>query len=303
MKEGYITVIGSLNYDMLINQERLPYKGETYTAESITYEGGGKGSNQAVQCAKLGVPTIILGKVGNDNFGEILVKNLSRYGVATQYIEKSSCATGVGIVHVLNDGSVYATIVAGANYDFGQDDLIKIKEVIDKSQMLILQMEIPIPIIEATIKMAHEKGVYIILNAAPAKTISVDVLGLVDCLVVNESEATFYAGERIDDVTTAINHYKRLKDLVKGIVIITLGENGSILCSDDGYQVIPVTSVSNVIETTGAGDSYIGTFAYAKYQGYTDEQACILASKAAAITITKVGAQCAMPYLDDLESK
>jgi ribokinase len=303
MKESYITVIGSLNYDMLINQERLPFKGETYTAKSIAYEGGGKGANQAVQCAKLGVPTIIFGKVGNDSFGEILVRNLIQHGVVTHYVEKSNCATGVGVVHVLNDGSVFATIVAGANYDYNQEDLIKIKEVIEKSHILILQMEIPIPIIEESIRIAHEKGVYIILNAAPAKTISLEALAKVDCLVVNESEATFYAGEQIEDITTAIKYYKALKDLVKGIVIITLGENGSMLCYNNDYQVIPVSPVSNVIETTGAGDSYIGTFAYAKYKGYSDVDACILASKAAAITITQVGAQGAMPYLENLVAK
>lgn len=303
MKNGYISVIGSLNYDIIMKQQRLPLEGETYTADSIAYEGGGKGANQAVQCAKLGAPTYMFGKVGEDDFGIKLLDNLKKYGVKTDYVYKSRRDTGVGVVHVLEDGSVYATIIAGANFDFEEEDMQVLYEVIKKSSIIVLQMEIPIPFVEEAIKFASEEDVYVILNAAPAKAITPEVLKLVDCLVVNESEASFYVGEEISDLETAKQHYKTLTGKVKNTVIMTLGEKGSLLCSNQGYKVIPVVEVKNAIETTGAGDSYIGTFAYCKYKGYSDEKACQTAAKAAAITVGKIGAQIAMPDYNDIFSR
>lgn len=300
MQDGYISVIGSLNYDILMKQKRLPMEGETYTADSVAYEGGGKGANQAVQCAKLGVPTYMIGKVGNDNFGDILVEKLSQFGVKTDYVEKSSKDTGLGIVHVLEDGAVYASIIAGANYDITIEDIKKLEDVIFNSKIIILQMEIPITVIEDIINKAKEHGVYIILNAAPPKEINKEVLKKVDCLVVNETEASYYAKKEICDEKTAKKYADKITELTDGIVIITLGKHGSVLCDKKSSILIPSVKVENVIETTGAGDSYIGAFAYSKYMGKADEDGCRFAAKVAAVTVTKVGAQGAMPFLDEL---
>lgn len=301
MSGEYITVIGSLNYDILMKQERLPMKGETYVADSVSYEGGGKGANQAVQCAKLGVPTYLIGKVGNDNFGDILTNKLIEYGVKTDYIERSLKDTGLGIVHVLEDGAVYASIITGANYDVSVEDVERLEAIILKSKIIILQMEIPINVVEYIIAKANRCGVYVILNAAPAKEISKEALSKVDCLVVNETEASFYAKEEIDNEETAKKYAYKLTELTKGIVIITLGKNGSVLCRENEYILIPSVKVENVIETTGAGDSYIGAFAYCKYIGKSDVEACRFAAKVSAVTVTKVGAQGAMPYMKELE--
>ena len=263
MADGYISVVGSLNYDILMKQERLPMQGETYTADSVSYEGGGKGANQAVQCAKLGVPTYMIGKVGSDNFGDILLEKLDGYGVHTDYVGRSSLNTGLGIVHVLNDGAVYASIITGANFDMTQEDIRQMEDIIFNSRIIILQMEIPVGIVEMIIKKAREHGVYVILNAAPAKEISKEALQRVDCLVVNETEASFYAGEEIKDAETARQHAHKLTELTNGTVIITLGKNGSILCDGNSCTFIPSVKV-DAIETTGAGDSYIGAFAYGK---------------------------------------
>ncbi|SCP97645.1 ribokinase [Anaerobium acetethylicum] len=300
MADGYISVVGSLNYDILMKQERLPMQGETYTADSVSYEGGGKGANQAVQCAKLGVPTYMIGKVGSDNFGDILLEKLDGYGVHTDYVGRSSLNTGLGIVHVLNDGAVYASIITGANFDMTQEDIRQMEDIIFNSRIIILQMEIPVGIVEMIIKKAREHGVYVILNAAPAKEISKEALQRVDCLVVNETEASFYAGEEIKDAETARQHAHKLTELTNGTVIITLGKNGSILCDGNSCTFIPSVKV-DAIETTGAGDSYIGAFAYGKYNGKSDEEACRFAARIAAVTVTKIGAQGAMPYLEEIE--
>lgn len=302
MMDGYIAVAGSLNYDILVKQERLPEKGETYTADSVAYEGGGKGANQAVQCAKLGVPTYLVGKVGQDVFGDVLLRKLETYGVQTDHISRSGQDTGLGIVHVLNDGAVYATIITGANFDFQEEDIKKIEAVAANSKILILQMEIPIPVVEDAIGFAKAHGVYVILNAAPAKAISREALAKVDCLVVNESEATYYAGVTISDPESAQANFQTLTSLTDGIVIITLGEKGSLLCRGDQSSLIPAVKPEAVVETTGAGDSYIGAFAYCKYIGKTDAEACNFAARVSSVTVTKVGAQGAMPYLHELSS-
>ena len=300
MPNGYISVIGSLNYDILMKQSRLPLEGETYTADSVSFEGGGKGANQAVQCAKLGVLAYMIGKVGSDNFGDILLEKLTQYGVNTDYIERSKKDTGLGVVHVLEDGSVYASIITGANYDITIEDTDRTEDIIYNSKMIILQMEIPTEVVEHIIYKAKERGVYTILNAAPAKEISKEVLKLVDCFVVNETEASFYAEEEINDKDTAIQYAHKLTDLTDGTVIITLGSNGSLLCHQDTCVTIPSEKVEHVVESTGAGDSYIGAFAYYKFLGKSDEEACRFAAKVSAITVTKVGAQGAMPYLKEL---
>lgn len=301
MPDGYISVIGSLNYDILMKQKRLPMKGETYTADSVSYEGGGKGANQAVQCAKLRVPTYMIGKVGNDSFGDILMEKLIAYSVRTDYMERSTKDTGLGIVHVLEDGAVYASIITGANYDITLEDIEKIEDVIYGSKIIILQMEIPISIVEDIINRAKAHGVYTILNAAPAKKINKEVLKKVDCLVVNETEASYYAEEEIYDEETAKKYAYKLIELANGAVIITLGKNGSILCHEKKCISIPAVKVEDVVETTGAGDSYIGAFAYYKYIGKSDEDACRFAARVSAVTVTKVGAQGAMPFLEELQ--
>lgn len=301
MPEEYISVIGSLNYDILMKQKRLPAKGETYTADSISYEGGGKGANQAVQCGKLGVPTYMIGKVGDDAFGKVLLEKLKGYHVNTSGVEMSTKDTGIGIVHVLEDGAVYASIITGANYDITIEDIKKREALILNSRIIILQLEIPIEVVEYIIARAGECGVYTILNAAPAKDISREALEQVDCLVVNETEASYYAKEEIQDERSAREHAHKLMKLTKGTVIITLGENGSLLCKEDGYVMIPSVKPVSVVETTGAGDSYIGAFAYYLSLGRSEEEACQFASKAASVTVTKVGAQGAMPYLEEIQ--
>lgn len=300
MLKEYITVIGSLNYDIIMKQKRLPAVGETYTADSVTFAGGGKGANQAVQCAKMNVNTYMIGKVGNDNFGDYLIGELEKYKVNTEFIQRSDKNTGLGVVNVLNDGSVYATISTGANFDFTEADIDNIDDVIIGSKILILQLEIPTKIVEYIIKMAYENGVYIILNAAPAKEISKDALLMVNCLVVNEAESSFYAGDTITDEQSARNYAHKLLGMVKETIIITLGEKGSLLCENDKLTFIPANKVDKVIETTGAGDSYIGAFAYSKFIDKTNVEACELASRVSSITVTGIGAQPAMPFLNDL---
>lgn len=296
----YICVIGSLNYDIIMKQKRMPLLGETYTADSINYSGGGKGANQAVQCAKLGIDTIMVGKVGRDSFGDTLVENLEGYGVDCSCIGRSDKPTGVGLVHALEDGSVYASIITGANFDITAREMDGLDELIRNSRLIILQLEIPTPVVEHIIRKAGQYHVYTILNAAPAKEMDRDALRAVDCLIVNETEASFYAGADITDAEKVAEYEDRLRGLTSGTVIVTLGAKGSVLLGKTGLVPIAPVTVEHVTESTGAGDSYIGAFAYGKWMGMEDAGACGFAARAAAVTVTKIGAQEAMPVLEEV---
>ena len=296
----YICVIGSLNYDIIMKQKRMPLQGETYTADSITYSGGGKGANQAVQCAKLGIDTIMVGKVGRDTFGDSLVEKLKDYGVDCSCIGRSSSPTGVGVVHALEDGTVYASIITGANFDITSREIDGLDELIRNSRIVILQLEIPTEVVEHIIRKAKQYHVYTILNAAPAKEMDLEVLKMADCLIVNETEASFYAGVEVTDGDMVRAHADRLRRLTEGTVIVTRGSKGSMLLGQEGAIAIEPVKVEHVTESTGAGDSYIGAFAYGKYKGMTDLQACRFAARAASVTVTKIGAQEAMPCLNEI---
>ncbi|WP_138311507.1 MULTISPECIES: ribokinase [unclassified Clostridium] len=300
-KRDYICVIGSLNYDIIMKQKRMPFLGETYTADSITYSGGGKGANQAVQCAKLGIDTIMVGKVGRDSFGDTLVEKLRDYGVDCSCIGRSSSPTGVGVVHALEDGTVYASIITGANFDITAREIDGLDELVRNSRIIILQLEIPTNVVEHIIRKAKQYHVYTILNAAPAKELDREVLKLVDCLIVNETEASFYAGVDITDGEMVRAHADRLSQLTEGTVIVTLGSKGSMLLGKEETVSIEPVKVEHVTESTGAGDSYIGAFAYGKYKGMTDRRACCFAARAASVTVTKIGAQEAMPCLNEID--
>lgn len=302
MKDRIITVIGSLNYDIIVKQKRMPLKGETYTGDSISFSGGGKGANQAVQAAKLGAETYLVGRVGADGFGDYLIEELKRYQVRLDYLERSTATTGMGIVHALEDGSVFATITTGANGEVDQAQIDRVEPLIARSAILVLQMEIPIPTLEYIISLGRHHNCQIILNAAPAVPISDQALRQVDYLIVNEPEASFYCQAEISDFETANRHYHKLYTHFDGILIITLGAKGSFLYDKQVVYHIPPNEVP-VIETTGAGDSYIGAFATALLNGKSVYDAACFGAAAAEITVTRIGAQSAMPDLQEMSAQ
>ncbi|WP_410512696.1 ribokinase [Paenibacillus sp. BR2-3] len=302
MKEKIITVIGSLNFDMIFKQKRLAAKGETYAADSLTTAGGGKGANQAVQCAKLGASTYLVGAVGRDGFGDFLLYSLGQYGVNTDFVNRVEETTGVGVVQALEDGTVAATISKGANYTLTRQHIEDAEPLLKKSSIVIFQLETPADVVEYGIHKACEHGCYVILNAAPAAELSSEALSKVNCLVVNEPEASFYCGAVIDDLDSAMLHCGDLFRKIGGLLIITLGKGGSLLY--DGINMLHVKAAdAEAIETTGAGDSYIGAFAYKLLEGEEIAEAAVFASKVAGITVTRIGAQPAMPTMAELETK
>ncbi len=295
MSEKYIVVAGSMNCDVIYLQDRLPSLGETFLARSATVASGGKGANQAVQTAKLGVKTYMVAKVGSDSFGDFLVGTLERYGVDTTYVAKSSVMTGIAAVNTMPNGVYHSTVAPGSNMDMTVSEIDCLKDLISGASAVILQMEIPMAVNERIIRIASKAGVYIVLNAAPAAPISEDALKLVDCLVVNESEASYYLCTPIDSLDSARKNYPKLLSKVKTTLIITLGAMGSLLCTKEGAAYFPADKGVKALDTTGSGDSYIGAFTFLKTEGASDEDACAFASAVSQYTVQRVGGQASMP--------
>ncbi|WP_423408330.1 ribokinase [Heyndrickxia sp. MSNUG] len=300
MKNDAVVVVGSINYDIIFKQKRLPRLGETYSADHVSFCGGGKGANQAVQCAKLGLETHMVGKVGNDAFGNEMLTSLGSYGVNLDYVSSAEgLNTGLGVVNALEDGSVIATISKGANHSLTSEDVDQAEETIKKSKIVILQLEVPKEVVEYTIKMAKEHDCYVILNAAPAIELDEEHLKLVDCLVVNETEASFYAGTNVASIEDAESVCAELSQYAKDLLVITLGEKGSILYDGTKMYRIKPEKV-DVVETTGAGDSYVGALAYSIINGTSHEDMGKFSALVSSRTVMNIGAQEAMPTLSDV---
>ena len=295
-----ITVIGSLNYDVILKIPRLPFKGETLTANGAAFSAGGKGANQAVQAAKLKTPTYMVGCVGTDASADFLVNTAKEYGVNVDYIRKVPGSSGMGVINAVEDGSVYACIVRGANFEVTKEDVDNAMPILKESGVCILQNEIPVEIIAYAIDKAKEAGCIVVLNAAPAIELPEECLSKVDILVVNEVEAEFYCHEKIDSVEKAKTEVKKMAEKYNNNVIFTLGKDGAVAYENGTIEFIPAMKV-DAIETTGAGDSYIGAVSHSIIEGKSLIEACKFATKCSAITVCRMGAQPSMPTLEDVE--
>ena len=295
-----ITVIGSLNYDVILKIPRLPFKGETLSANGATFSAGGKGANQAVQAAKLKTPTYMVGCVGTDASADFLVNTAKEYGVNVDYIRKVPGSSGMGVINAVEDGSVYACIVRGANFEVTKEDVDNAMPILKESGVCILQNEIPVEIIAYAIDKAKEAGCTVVLNAAPAIELPEGCLSKVDILVVNEVEAEFYCHEKIDSVEKAKTEIKKMAEKYNNNVIFTLGKDGAVAYENGTIEFIPAMKV-DAIETTGAGDSYIGAVSHSIIEGKSLIEACKFATKCSAITVCRMGAQPSMPTLEDVE--
>ena len=296
MKRGAIAVFGSLNYDILFEVDRLPVPGETRAASSVSFAGGGKGANQAVQAALLGAGVEMVGAVGNDALGSDLLRRLEEVGVGTEHVHRLDVATGVGVVSFLEDGSIAAVIGRGANFAITRDQVRSAEPVFENAALAVLQLENPVELVADAATIAKRNRCTVILNAAPACTVSTPLRDATDILVVNEVEAAFFLGsDRPIGIDQCQDAGLRLREMFAAEVIITLGGDGSVVFSSSGPGThIPARSV-HAVETTGAGDSYVGAVAVALAEGRTLVEAAESGTRASSITVQGIGAQGAMP--------
>lgn len=296
-----IVVIGSLNMDLVVSAERAPEAGETLPAEGFQTIPGGKGANQAAAAGKLGASVEMAGRVGKDAFGQQMRANLESLGVGTSLVlTDPETASGTALIVVDRRGENRILIVAGANGRVSSADLDAAAGVISAAKLVILQFEIPMPVVEYAASLACRSGAGVILNPAPAYPIPPGLLKDIKYLILNESEAGALTGAPVEDLHSAGRAASRLIGQGAGAVILTLGARGALLALPGHTRHFPARKVDPV-DTTAAGDAFVGAFACRLAQGASLDDAVRYAVAAGTLTVTRFGAQTSLPSRPELE--
>lgn len=297
---GDITVIGSLNMDLVTNVENMPKVGETIIGSDFKEIPGGKGANQAVAIARLGGKVNMIGKVGDDGFGKTLLDSLKKdkINIDSVKIEKNT-PTGVAIITVNGEGDNSIVVIPGANFKVCKEDIENNIETIEKSKMVIFQLEIPLETVKYGLKRSKELGKYTVLNPAPAKSLDEEMIKNIDLLIPNETELEVLSQMKIKDEKDFVNASKRLIEKGVKALIITMGEKGAFYIDKNCVKKFESKKV-NAVDTTAAGDSFIGGVVSYLSKGREIDEAISFASKVGAITVTRKGAQSSLPYLEEV---
>ncbi len=295
-----ILVIGSINYDLVVFAPRHPAPGETITGSHFHTFPGGKGANQAVAAARLGGDVQMIGNVGNDGFGEQLIDNLRNNQVDITQIKQVNGSTGTALITVNDQGENSIVVIPGANAALKKEDIEALRETIQAARVLLLQLEIPLDVVIHAIDIAYASGITILLNPAPATPIPIETLRKVTFLIPNESELALLSGIPIinfSDCRKAISH---LQSLGCNQIILTRGEHGAYYFYQDNQIFAPPFDVP-VVDTTAAGDAFIGGLAAALAEDMDLHVALLRASAAGALAVTKAGAQSSLPDITELD--
>lgn len=313
MKKPKILVVGSLVMDMIVSTERFPNAGETVFGNGFRTAPGGKGANQAVQAARLGAAVTMVGKTGHDAFGDQLVATLNASGADTSRILRTDAApTAIGNILLTQQDGVTLNnriiVVSGANMTIAPSDIAFLEKEIAQYDMLMLQLEIPMGIVELAAELAFKNGVKVMLNSAPSAPLSDALLSHLTYISPNEYEAADLTGITIRNADGSLNQ-DNLRAAVavlhkKGVekVIITLGDNGAVVSDSTGGTFVfkPCVPDVAVADPTAAGDSFVGAFCAGVCAGLADEQALLFANNTAAITVSRMGAMPSLPTLDEV---
>ena len=291
-----IVIIGSSNTDMVIKCEHLPAPGETILGGNFFMNAGGKGANQAVAAARLNGDVCFIAKVGNDVFGRQAIDLFIKENIKTEYIFIDDAnPSGIALITVDAKGENCIAVAQGANGNLSVDDIKNTEAVLQDADIILVQLEIPIETIEYIAGFARRHNKILILNPAPARILTDDLLGKISIITPNETEASMLSGIEVTNIETAKQAAHVLS--AKGIetVIITLGKDGALLYQNNEFRVIP-TNVVNPVDTTAAGDVFNGALAVALSEQKDIKDAVRFANIAASISVTRLGAQASAPY-------
>lgn len=291
-----ILVVGSANMDITYSVSHIPAPGETILSGGKTMNAGGKGANQAVAAARLGGDVAFLGRVGNDEYGEMLKRSMAEAGVdISNVITDPVNPTGTALICVSDDGQNTIIVDSGANAALSADDIWDHSQCFAQAEYIVIQLEIGMSAVQAAITMGKMMDKHVILNPAPAQPLSPEMLNGIYCLAPNETEAEILFGAYQQDELSNIANSYGVKNL-----IVTLGSKGALLVRDGAAVRIPTMRVK-AVDTTGAGDCFIGAMTVSLAEGKPLDEAIEFANQAAAISVTRKGAQAAMPSRDEIE--
>jgi ribokinase len=297
-----VFVVGSINQDFVLSVERRPAPGETVTDARLATHNGGKGANQAAAAALLGASVAFLGRVGDDGFGGPLVRSLADKGVDTTLVkEVPDSSTGAAFITVTPDGENAITVAPGANRRLTTEDVEEASGSIGESRILVAQMEVPPEVVLGAVEVAAESGTRALVNLAPPFEVPRALLEKLDPLVINEHEAAFLLGERVEGVDGALDAAPKLLSLGPGSVVVTLGEDGAVFSDGGSAQHLTAPRVK-VVDTTGAGDAFVGALAAMLADDAPLEVAVAYAVRAGAAAVTEAGAQGALPTPETVEA-
>lgn len=296
-----ILVVGSINMDLLVSTDEIPRPGETVMGNDLSQIPGGKGANQAVAMSKLNSDVTFLGKIGNDPFGETLLTSMKNSGVDTSYIEEDGETTGIAVINVDKDGNNNIVVIAGSNWKVDNDYLERNEKAFEESDVVVFQLEIPIETVKTGLKMAKDLGKTTILNPAPASDLDDETIRNIDIFIPNEHELARMAGVEVKDKDSMLKAAKLL--LGKGIkeIIVTLGSQGILYVNKETHKFIDSYHVK-VVDTTAAGDSFIGGFTTSYIEDGSIEKAIDLGQRTAALSIQKLGAQSSIPSREEVNN-
>jgi ribokinase len=287
-----IVVFGILNMDLMVRVETAPRAGETLRGLGFLSNPGGKGANQAVACARQGASVAMVGCVGKDSFGDALRNALACDGIDVSNVRAADASTGVAVVMVDATGENRITLVTGAN------DLVNADPETLTGQFLLLQCEVPMREVLQAARLMRAKGATVVLNPAPVCQLPEELWSLVDIMVMNEIEASELTGVFVNDSESAAIAAAAICKRGPSTAIVTLGSQGVLLAAGDRYRHFPARQVS-VVDTTAAGDTFIGALCAARAAGMSMDSAVIRGIDAASICVTRPGAQASIPYLHE----
>ena len=293
-----LAVVGSLNMDLIASAPRIPAPGETIIGHRFHTAAGGKGANQAVAAARLGAQVSMIGRVGDDTYGQAQLSNLAADGVDTAFVKVDPNAhTGVALITVDDAGQNSIVVSSGANWQMSAADVDAAEAAIAGADMLLLQLETRPQVVARAAELAVRHGVPLLLNPAPARSLSPELLAQVTYLIPNESETALLSGQAVTDLGSARNAARKLRQMGVATVVLTLGEQGALLIAEGLEEHVPAFAV-DVVDTTAAGDAFVAGFAVAVASGRSPREAMRFAAATGALATTKLGAQ---PSLPDLE--
>ncbi|PTX92302.1 ribokinase [Opitutus sp. ER46] len=302
MSRARIAVIGSSNTDMILKLPRIPRPGETLLGGEYLSAAGGKGANQAVAAARLGGAVSFIARVGADVLGEQAIAGFQHEGIDVQHVQRdAACASGVALIFVDAQGENCIGVAGGANGRLSADDIARAHATIAGSAVALLQLETPLATVQAAAETAATAGATVILNPAPAQELPDALLRHISVLTPNEHEAALLSGLPVTDAASAATAAARL--LAKGpkAVVITLGALGAYVHTASGGQLVPSFPVQ-AVDTTAAGDTFNGALAVALAEGRPLAEAVRFGNAAAALSVTRFGAQPSVPTRREVEA-